>query len=116
MTAAGSWQQPGAGSSWQLAAAGCWRLHRCLAEWHNVQTFKTPQARPNAKALFVPAEITTYCYYPGAHKDYMVANAIFRMGGAAALLSNQARYYSSAKYELLHNARAHTGQDDGSYG
>ena len=45
----------------------------------------------------------------------MVANAIFRMGGAAVLLSNQARYYSAAKYELLHNVRVHTGQDDASY-
>ncbi|GBF90942.1 hypothetical protein Rsub_03797 [Raphidocelis subcapitata] len=73
------------------------------------------QARPNVKALFVPAEIVTYCFYPGLQKDYMVANAIFRMGGAAILLSNQARYYSTAKYELLHNVRAHTGQDDGAY-
>jgi 3-ketoacyl-CoA synthase len=73
------------------------------------------QARPNSKVLFVPAEIVTYCFYPGLQKDYMVANAIFRMGGAAILLSNQARYYSTAKYELLHNVRAHTGQDDASY-
>lgn len=37
------------------------------------------QARPNCKALFVPAEIVTYCFYPGLQKDFMVANAIFRM-------------------------------------
>lgn len=37
------------------------------------------QARPNVKALFVPAEIVTYCFYPGLQRDYMVANAIFRM-------------------------------------
>lgn len=37
------------------------------------------QARPNSVALFVPAEITSYCFYPGADRRYMVANAIFRM-------------------------------------
>ena len=26
------------------------------------------QARPNSVALFVPSEITTYCYYPGSQK------------------------------------------------
>jgi len=73
------------------------------------------QARPNINALFVPAEITTYCYYPGNQRDYMVANAIFRMGGAAIVMTNkpQARYY--AKYQLCHNVRVHTGQDDGAY-
>lgn len=44
------------------------------------------QARPNCKALFVPAEIVTYCFYPGLQKDYMVANAIFRMVRAAAVV------------------------------
>lgn len=73
------------------------------------------QARPDSRVLFVPAEITTYCFYPGLQRDFMVANAIFRMGGAAVLLSNRPEHYSSAKYELLHNARAHTGQDDDAY-
>lgn len=72
--------------------------------------------RPDLTALFVPAEVTTYCFYPGHNKDYMVANAIFRMGGAAILMTNkpQARYY--AKYQLCHHVRVHTGQSDDSYG
>jgi hypothetical protein len=41
-----------------------------------------PQARPGATALFVPAEITSYAFYPGSDRTYMVANAIFRMVGA----------------------------------
>ena len=48
-------------------------------------TMPPPQARPNSLALFVPAEITTYCFYPGLQRDYMVANAIFRMVGSARL-------------------------------
>lgn len=55
------------------------------------------QARPNSIALFVPAEITTYAFYPGKHKQYMVANCMFRMGGAAALLSNKRQYARTAK-------------------
>ena len=65
--------------------------------------------------LFVPAEITTYAFYPGKHKSFMVANAIFRMGGAAVVLSNKASWASKAKYQLTHTVRVHTGQDDDSY-
>lgn len=73
------------------------------------------QAHPGSKALFVPAEITTYCFYPGADNTFMVANCIFRMGGAAALFSNESSRRSSAKYQLLHAERVHTGQDAASY-
>jgi len=73
------------------------------------------QARPNSIAVFVPSEITTYCFYPGLQKDYMVANAIFRMGGAAVMCTNKAKYWRTAKYQLMHNVRVHTGSDDGAY-
>lgn len=76
---------------------------------------QSPQAHPNSVALFVPAEITTYCFYPGRVKDYLVANAIFRMGGAAVLCTNKPSLASKAKYQLLHNVRVHTGQDDAAY-
>jgi 3-ketoacyl-CoA synthase len=45
----------------------------------------------------------------------MVANAIFRMGGAAILMTNSPRWRSRAKYQLSHSVRVHTGQDDESY-
>jgi 3-ketoacyl-CoA synthase len=64
----------------------------------------------------VPCEVTTYCFYPGRVKDYLVANAIFRMGGAAMLMTNKPQLYSRCKYELQHSVRVHTGQDDTSYG
>jgi 3-ketoacyl-CoA synthase len=73
------------------------------------------QAHPNSIALFVPTEVTTYCFYPGTHKDFLVANAIFRMGGAAMLMTNKPALYSRCKYELQHADRVHTGQDDASY-
>lgn len=74
------------------------------------------QARPNSIALFVPAEITTYAFYTGKELNYWVANAIFRMGGAAVLLTNKASYARTAKYSLQYNVRVHTGQDDEAYG
>jgi len=74
------------------------------------------QARPNSIALFVPAEITTYPFYTGRDKAYSVANALFRMGGAAALLTNKQAHARSAKYELQCSVRVHTGQSEESYG
>jgi hypothetical protein len=73
------------------------------------------QAHPNSIALFVPAEITTYCFYPGKVKDYLVANAIFRMGGAAVLMTNKPSLVKRCKYQLTHAVRVHTGQDDAAY-
>jgi 3-ketoacyl-CoA synthase len=73
------------------------------------------QAHPNSIALFVPAEVTTYCFYPGKVKDYLVANAIFRMGGAAVLFSNRRDLGRRAKYQLQHSVRVHTGQEDAAY-
>lgn len=37
-------------------------------------SFATLQARPNSIAVFVPSEITTYCFYPGLQRDFMVRN------------------------------------------
>eukprot|EP00882_Tetradesmus_deserticola_P000497 GHRQ01000548.1.p1 GENE.GHRQ01000548.1~~GHRQ01000548.1.p1 ORF type:complete len:504 (+),score=215.48 GHRQ01000548.1:478-1989(+) len=73
------------------------------------------QARPNSLALFVPAEVTSAAYYPGLHKHYMVSNCIFRMGGAAVLLSNKQQHARVAKYQLHYNVRVHTGQSDDAY-
>jgi 3-ketoacyl-CoA synthase len=73
------------------------------------------QAHPNSIALFVPAEITTYCFYPGKVKDYLVANAIFRMGGAGVLMTNKPALIKQSKYQLTHSVRIHTGQDDAAY-
>jgi 3-ketoacyl-CoA synthase len=74
------------------------------------------QAHPNANVVFVPCEIVTYAYYPGFHARYCVANCIFRMGAAAALMSNKRSDARRAKYRLLHAERRHTGQNDEAYG
>eukprot|EP00877_Chromochloris_zofingiensis_P011289 jgi/Chrzof1/6413/Cz18g09230.t1_LCKAS7 len=74
------------------------------------------QAHPNATALLVPAEIVTYCFYKGAHRKHMIANIIFRMGGACACVTNKPALKRKAKYQLQHAIRVHAGQNDASYG
>nr|CAD1826713.1 unnamed protein product [Ananas comosus var. bracteatus] len=49
------------------------------------------------------------------HQSALVANCLFRMGGAAVLLTNKRREGWRAKYELLHLVRTHKGADDASY-
>ncbi|KAI8468058.1 MAG: FAE1/Type III polyketide synthase-like protein-domain-containing protein [Monoraphidium minutum] len=73
------------------------------------------KAHPNSIALMVPCEVTSYCYYPGRNKDYLVSNVIFRSGGAAMLMTNKPSLYSRCKYELHSSTRVHTGQDDTAY-
>jgi 3-ketoacyl-CoA synthase len=97
--------------SYNLGGMGCGNGVMALSLLKNLLL-----ARPNVNALFVPAEITTYCFYAGDLKDYLVANTLFRMGGAAILFTNKPNLARSAKYQLLHNVRVHTGADDESYG
>jgi 3-ketoacyl-CoA synthase len=65
--------------------------------------------------MFVCALDCRYCYYPGTETKYLVANCIFRMGGAAILFSNRTDMRGRAKYQLLHSERVHTGADDAAY-
>eukprot|EP00877_Chromochloris_zofingiensis_P009183 jgi/Chrzof1/4518/Cz14g16140.t1_LCKAS10 len=73
------------------------------------------QASPNINILFVPAEIITKCLYTGEQKDLWFANALFRMGGAAALLSNKACWKSTAKYQLLQDETWLGAHNDDAY-
>lgn len=45
----------------------------------------------------------------------LIANCLFRLGGAAVLLSNKRRDYWRAKYELKHLVRTHTGATDSAF-
>ena len=47
------------------------------------------QAMPNTTALVVNHENITYNYYRGSDRSYLLAGALFRIGGAAALFSNR---------------------------
>ncbi len=45
----------------------------------------------------------------------LIPNTLFRMGGAAMILTNRITEYARAKYELQHVVRVHLGADDMAY-
>lgn len=63
----------------------------------------------------MPSETVTHAFYPGTDKRRMVANCIFRMGGAAILFSNKSSWKGRAKYALADTVRIHTGASDSAY-
>ena len=54
-------------------------------------------------------------WYPGSERSRIISNCLFRMGGAALLLSNRRSDARRAKLELRDTVRTHTGQDDPSF-
>lgn len=66
-------------------------------------------------ALVVSTENITLNWYHGTNRSMLIPNCLFRMGGAAILLSNQRKDRRRAKYELSHIVRTHKGSDDKSY-
>nr|KYP76707.1 3-ketoacyl-CoA synthase 11 [Cajanus cajan] len=74
------------------------------------------QVHPNSYALVVSMENITLNWYFGNNRSMLVSNCLFRMGGAAILLSNRSSDRGRAKYQLVHTVRTHKGADDRSYG
>nr|GMC59941.1 3-ketoacyl-CoA synthase 6 [Ipomoea batatas]GMC67806.1 3-ketoacyl-CoA synthase 6 [Ipomoea batatas]GME06924.1 3-ketoacyl-CoA synthase 6 [Ipomoea batatas] len=70
---------------------------------------------PNSNALVVSTEIITPNYYKGSERAMLLPNCLFRMGGAAILVSNKRRDSGRAKYRLMHVVRTHKGADDKAY-
>ncbi|MQL90946.1 hypothetical protein Taro_023548 [Colocasia esculenta] len=73
------------------------------------------QANPSSLALVVSMENITLNWYFGNDRSMLLANCIFRMGGAAALLSNRGADRQRSKYRLVHTVRTHRGADDRCY-
>ncbi|KAJ9182198.1 hypothetical protein P3X46_006221 [Hevea brasiliensis] len=73
------------------------------------------QVHPNSYALVVSMENITLNWYFGNDRSMLVSNCLFRMGGAAILLSNRASDGRRSKYQLIHTVRTHKGSDDKCY-
>ena len=73
------------------------------------------QVHPNSNAVIISTEIITPNCYQGKERAMLVSNCLFRMGGAAILLTNRRWESRRAKYRLLHVVRTHKGADDKSY-
>ncbi|KAL2559010.1 3-ketoacyl-CoA synthase 6 [Forsythia ovata] len=73
------------------------------------------QVHHKSNAIVVSTEIITPNYYQGKERSMLVPNCLFRMGGAAILLSNRRADRGRAKYRLLQVVRTHKGADDKAY-
>ncbi|KAK4416143.1 3-ketoacyl-CoA synthase 20 [Sesamum alatum] len=73
------------------------------------------QAQRNTYALVMSLESVTSGYYVGNDRSKLISNCLFRMGGAALLLSNRSSDSQISKYELKHTLRTHHGADDRAY-
>ncbi|KAK9841805.1 hypothetical protein WJX81_004266 [Elliptochloris bilobata] len=73
------------------------------------------QVYPNAMALVVSTENITQNVYLGRQRSMCIPGCIFRVGGAAVLLSNRRSDAWRAKYELVHLVRTHLGADNTAY-
>ncbi|KAG6550587.1 hypothetical protein Mapa_007840 [Marchantia paleacea] len=69
------------------------------------------QVHNSTYAVVVSMENITLNWYMGNDRSKMLSNCIFRMGGAAILLSNKMKERRRAKYELVHTVRTHKGAD-----
>ncbi|KAL5713099.1 very-long-chain 3-oxoacyl-CoA synthase [Ranunculus cassubicifolius] len=69
----------------------------------------------NSLALVLSMEAITPNGYLGQNKSMLLTNTLFRMGGAAILLSNRRQDRRRAKYALQHLVRTNTGSDDYAY-
>ncbi|CAI0414932.1 unnamed protein product [Linum tenue] len=70
------------------------------------------QVHPNSYALVISMENITLNWYFGNDKSMLLSNCLFRMGGAAILLSNKRSERWRAKYRLVHTVRTNKGSDD----
>ncbi|XP_021895183.1 3-ketoacyl-CoA synthase 11 isoform X2 [Carica papaya] len=74
------------------------------------------QVQPNTYALVISMENITLNWYFGNDRSKLVSNCLFRMGGAAVLLSNKWSDRRRSKYQLVHTVRTHKGADDKCFG
>lgn len=70
------------------------------------------QVHRNSYAVIVSMENITQNWYSGNRRSMLIPNCLFRVGGAAVLLSNKRSDRRRAKYQLVHTVRTHKGADD----
>ncbi|KAL0440359.1 UNVERIFIED_CONTAM: 3-ketoacyl-CoA synthase 17 [Sesamum latifolium] len=72
-------------------------------------------SRKVQNALVVITESITLNWYNGDSRPMLVTNCIFRVGCAAAMITNDPSRRLVAKMELVDSLRTHHGADDGAY-
>ncbi|GJM98995.1 hypothetical protein PR202_ga16051 [Eleusine coracana subsp. coracana] len=79
------------------------------------RSLRARRAKGGSYALVVVTENTSLNWYFGENKHMLVTNCIFRVGSAAALLTDVPARRADAKYELVRTLRTHHGADDAAY-
>ncbi|CAI9771067.1 unnamed protein product [Fraxinus pennsylvanica] len=69
----------------------------------------------NSLALVVSSEILSQNWYTGKDRSMLLTNCLFRMGGAAILMSSRDRDRKKSKYVLQNLVRTNRAEDDQSY-
>ncbi|XP_068640587.1 3-ketoacyl-CoA synthase 4-like [Aristolochia californica] len=70
------------------------------------------QVHGGTYAVVVSTENMTQNWYFGNKKSMLITNCLFRVGGAAMLLSNKSSDRARSKYKLVHLVRTHRGAGD----
>jgi len=73
------------------------------------------QVHPNSLAIVCSTENITQNWYTGKEKGMLLSNTLFRMGGAAILLSNRWKDRWRSNYQLQTIVRVHKGAIDKAY-
>ncbi|KAI3801036.1 hypothetical protein L1987_29137 [Smallanthus sonchifolius] len=73
------------------------------------------QVNRNSYALIVSTESITENFYYGKDRSKFLINCLFRVGGAAILLSNHPSDHNKSKYQLLQAVHNNTSSSDRSY-
>eukprot|EP00179_Madagascaria_erythrocladioides_P007720 CAMPEP_0198309954 /NCGR_PEP_ID=MMETSP1450-20131203/2173_1 /TAXON_ID=753684 ORGANISM="Madagascaria erythrocladiodes, Strain CCMP3234" /NCGR_SAMPLE_ID=MMETSP1450 /ASSEMBLY_ACC=CAM_ASM_001115 /LENGTH=572 /DNA_ID=CAMNT_0044012739 /DNA_START=167 /DNA_END=1885 /DNA_ORIENTATION=- len=73
------------------------------------------QVHRNVRAVVVSTENITQNWYTGTEKSMLISNTLFRLGGAAILLSNRSSDRKIARHQLVTTVRTHSGNDDLAY-
>ncbi|KAK3195490.1 hypothetical protein Dsin_026800 [Dipteronia sinensis] len=73
------------------------------------------QVQRNTYAVVVSTENITQNWYFGNKKSMLIPNCLFRVGGAAVLLSNKPKDKRRAKYKIVHVVRTHKGANDNAF-
>ncbi|XP_011088405.1 3-ketoacyl-CoA synthase 4-like [Sesamum indicum] len=70
------------------------------------------QLHRHTYAIVVSTENITQNSYFGNKKSMLIPNCLFRLGGAALLLSNRSSDKRRSKYKMMHVVRTHLGSHD----
>lgn len=67
------------------------------------------------KSGFARRGVVGVVRYLGNDRSMLIPNTLFRIGGAAIVLTNKPSWKSRSKYELQHVVRVHMGKDEKAY-